>query len=155
MFSCRKAVRSALLFAAREAKSLPLPDPGELPAIGGVRTPGTRMNGTSRFTFRFLPVVWDETLLLVRSKVFIAFITIRSARVGLCGESTIDVHRTSCALCLQFSRRRIRAGRLDSRVRRVRHAGHGLARSRRFLRLAAFLSGCGKESESHSCAYWS
>ena len=78
--------------------------------------------------------------------VSIVSITTRRAEAGLCAEFTTDVHRTPRALRLQLSRRRLSPEELAGICARTRHARHGLARSRRRLRLAALSSGGRKTS---------
>ena len=71
-------------------------------------------------------------------------ITTPSAQeAGLCGEFTTDVHRTSCALGFQFSRRRFHRRRnwLGACAENGMPA-MALARSRWRLRFAALSSGC-------------
>src|SRR6267154_3400955 len=82
----------------------------------------------------------------------IAFITTHCIKAGSYAESTTDVHRTPRTFGIQFSRRRICAGRVSRDLQRVRYAGNGRAGSRRRLRRAALLS-CSNQNQSEG-AHW-
>src|SRR6267378_8320302 len=82
----------------------------------------------------------------------IAFITTRYVKAGSYAESTTDVHGTPRAFGIQFSRRRICAGRVSRGLQRVRYAGNGRAGSRWRLRRAAILS-CSNQNQSEG-AHW-
>ncbi len=94
-----------------------------------------------------------------RGMVCIGFFLICRGRVGLCGDFTIrgcaeinkNVHRASCAVGVQFSRRICDPRGNGRGLRRARNGRDGDARSRRRLWRAAFLSRCGKKR--HSRAY--
>src|SRR6267378_8314176 len=82
----------------------------------------------------------------------IAFITTRFVKAGSYAESTTDVHRTPRTFKIQFSRRRICAGRVSRGLQRVRYAGNGRAGPRWRLRRAAILS-CSNQNQSEG-AHW-
>src|SRR5579872_1527241 len=62
------------------------------------------------------------------------------------------VHRTPCTLCFQFSGRRVLAGNAHRNLRQSWDAGHGVARSRWRLWLAALLYG--RQKSKTKSAYW-
>src|SRR5882757_7920353 len=93
-----------------------------------------------------------RSFLPVHSAAFTGFSTTRFVKVGSYAGSTTDVHGTARTLRIQFSRRRICAGRVSRGLQRVRYAGHGRAGSRRRLRRAALLS-CSNQNQSEG-AHW-
>src|ERR1700691_5542151 len=151
--SCKTVIPRAFIFAACAEILLRLRGHGALPAIGGAKTPGSRMNG--KWISALIPpraAATNVSQIHARRTGFIAFITTRFAPHGSRGAGTIDVHRTSCPLCFQFSRRRLLAGRIGSSVQGIWNGLHGLARSRRSVWRASFLSGC---QESKNCgSHW-
>src|SRR5208282_2050848 len=154
-WSCARDARSALVFEECAAMWWRRRGRGEVPEIGGGKTRGKTMSGIWRFVFCprskrewMLPLPdchGSEVRMQARGEppkaACTAFFTIRSARDGLCEGCTIDVYRTSCALRLQFSRRRFDTGRISRRVRGAPDARHGFAGPRRRVRRAAFSSG--------------
>src|SRR5208282_3695263 len=160
-WSCARDARSALVFEECAAMWWRRRGRGEVPEIGGGKTRGKTMSGIWRFVFcprskrEWMPPSscsnGSEVRMQARGEppkaACTAFFTIRSARDGLCEGCTIDVYRTSCALGLQFSRRRFDTGRISRRVRGAPDARDGLAGPRRRVRRATFPLG-GKENWS-------
>src|SRR5580658_4951175 len=153
-WSCAKDVPCALVFEECAAMWWRRRGRGGVPEIGGGKTLGKTTNGIWRFVF--LPRSRRKWMLPpssngsesrmqacgeFRKTACIAFFTTRSARDGLCEGCTIDIHRTSRALRLQFSRRRVDTGRSGRRLRGAPDARDGFAGPRRRVWRAAISSG--------------
>ena len=114
---CATDVRRAFLFADCAATWWLPPGPGAHPGTGGGKTRGSRMSGIWKFSSLAPPGLprgaGEKERARLRQKVriagSIASITTSVCRVGSCAECTIDVHRASCPLRFQFSRRRFPA----------------------------------------------
>src|SRR5215472_13065879 len=113
---------------------------GKRPANGGVRMLGSRKSGT-----------WN--LFFGQEKgsanvACIACISMPSAVRGLCAGCTTDVHGITCAVGVQFSGRRLRAGRSGEYRERPGNERDGAARPGWCVRFTAISSGRRKNGDS-------
>src|SRR5271156_713880 len=102
--SCKTIVPRVFIFAACAEILLRLRGRGALPAIGGGKTRGNRMNGRS--ISALIPqraAATNESQVRACKTVSIASITTRFALPGSRGAGTTDVHGTSRPLRFQFS----------------------------------------------------
>ncbi len=150
MWNRGKDVPATFVFAACAAMWSRHQGPGALPEIGGTRH-GWRQDEWD-VEIRFHSSGWQARVSpAARKTEFTEFITTGCAAAGSCAADTIDVHRASCALSIQLSRRRFPARGIGYGMRGIWNVGHGSARSRRSLWRAAFLSG--REENFYSRSY--